>query len=184
LFDEKHLKLGLTIFAAIVVASLVLNLFQRSANEKAVMQHYNMMKKVQQQQVEQIKSRQQSGLQNILAQDAAERKLYNQQLNTYNQWQNNQNNAAYEREQSRIAYSKAQSERLKANSERWQQNKIDNRKERDRIYRRNKSESAARQSIRSTNDKTCAFWRDRVRKNNNEYNQNQLNSACSRAAND
>ncbi|GHF92066.1 hypothetical protein [Thalassotalea marina] len=48
----------------------------------------------------------------------------------------------------------------------------------------NKEERNRINSIRRTNDETCQYWRSQYQKNYNDYNRSQMQSACSRAAND
>ena len=55
-----------------------------------------------------------------------------------------------------------------------------NRKQQKRF----RNESAARRAIQQTNDETCSFWRESYRKSKTDYNKVNLDSACSRAAND
>jgi len=59
-----------------------------------------------------------------------------------------------------------------------------NRKEQNRLRAESRAQLASRQSIRKTNDETCSYWREQYRKNKAAYNKVNLDSACSRAAND
>lgn len=201
--DNKYVKLGFSIFVAIVAAGIILTLVQRwmyaSAMEEAQKNYQEYYQKATGKAMQNsIDAQQEFGSKAVKYNQhsaelmALQKQKVIAQLNAQTEqqraesarWKIENERRIREQKRKNENYARMQAKKKADREKRREEEKAKRAREIRLATSQSKAESINRQSKRSTNNDTCNYWRSEYRKSKTDYNYNYMQSACKRAATD
>lgn len=185
--SNKYTKLGITIFAAIVCAGIVLTLVQRwmyaSNLEKAQAQYLKMQEQAaakNREFAEQVKQQQLRKLETQINGNGqiATFAIQDQKRKEEQERRKRQREFEQERSKRHNGYMSTKTDSSKSTREFNRQKKA---QENARKIAKLRQENERRRSSQKTNNETCKYWRSEYEKVRSNYNKNNMEAACRRA---